>query len=332
MKAFILAVAAMLTGCGAAGGASREPTLVGAPGAATAVATPVCTGRLARATALLVDLDPAAQTALQASMKNGVVLVEYDCATLRVLPYCRVADGAYELTAVNQARVDAVRATTVDAVAKQDLVGSCDGATHFVASESLASLSPISVDLIPLGVAGTVAVTRSTCASGDANACLETGELERACTLGSAQACGDLGERLLVSDGATKLALTLLDRACAGHATGSCLALAKTLATRSPERAFRAAGAVCGALKGAACDQAISIAITTGHANEGFAWSEQVCPTSRASCENLGDLYERGVGTARNPAKAREMWSMACQWGKPSGSRSACEKLGLKRK
>jgi TPR repeat protein len=45
---------------------------------------------------------------------------------------------------------------------------------------------------------------------------------------------------------------------------------------------------------------------------------------------HLGDLYGAGTGTAKNQAKATEMWTKACEGGK--GSRSACEKVGIKPK
>lgn len=98
-----------------------------------------------------------------------------------------------------------------------------------------------------------------------------------------------------MSEGATAKALALLDRACAGHAIGSCLTLAKTLASRSPERAFRAASSVCDSLKGPACDQAIAVAITTGHADQGFAWSLRGRRRHRAQlCEGARDV-EHGL-------------------------------------
>ncbi len=150
MKAFILLVAAMSTGCGAA--AAHAPTLLAAP--AATVATPVCAGAPAPATPLVVDHDPASRVALEASTKNGVVLVAYDRATLRVLPYCHVAVGGYAMASVSQlaqvlrrdgldlvVATDGVRATTVDAVTKGELGGSCEGVTHFVKTESLAALS-----------------------------------------------------------------------------------------------------------------------------------------------------------------------------------------------
>lgn len=90
--------------------------------------------------------------ALEASMKRGVVVVVvgYDCAHLRVLPYCHVEDGGYEYAGINRSEqvvqtrgadgsdgalslaLVGVRTTTVGKVRKRDLSGSCEGATHLV--------------------------------------------------------------------------------------------------------------------------------------------------------------------------------------------------------
>jgi TPR repeat protein len=135
-----------------------------------------CTGsKLAKP--LIVDLDQDARSELEAAMKKGIAVVAYDCASLRVLTACRVADGKYEYAGVsrkeeviqmtssddvaanlpiNAAKVSAevssgrsidlalVRVgtkNTTRAVAQGDLTGDCDGATHFVRGATLGAFA-----------------------------------------------------------------------------------------------------------------------------------------------------------------------------------------------
>jgi TPR repeat protein len=122
---------------------------------------------------LIVDLDQDARSELEAAMKKGIAVVAYDCASLRVLTACRVADGKYEYAGVsrkeeviqmtssddvaanlpiNAAKVSAevssgrsidlalVRVgtkNTTRSVAQGDLTGDCEGATHYVRGATL---------------------------------------------------------------------------------------------------------------------------------------------------------------------------------------------------
>lgn len=45
---------------------------------------------------LMVDLDPDTRVALEAAMKRGVAVVSYDCASIRVLPTCKLPEAVYE--------------------------------------------------------------------------------------------------------------------------------------------------------------------------------------------------------------------------------------------
>jgi TPR repeat protein len=195
---------------------------------------------------------------------------------------------------------------------------------------------------------------RQGCDAGGGDSCVELGDIlggtmkdrtkdpkaavrafKRACALGSEMGCGELAE--IYKDGKLgvtadpKRALELMDRACAGDWSPSCSSLAQALsrddAPASQARAFRAARAVCGPLKGISCDEAIDVAVKAGHAKEAFEWSVAICATWTYNCGHLGDLYSTGTGTAKNQAKATEMWTKACEGGK--GSRSACEKVGI---
>lgn len=137
-----------------------------------------CTGAGKYAKPLIVDLDQDSRATLEASMKKGVVVVAYDCASLRVLPSCRLPEGNYEYAGVSRkeeviqmkseddihgtlpisaVKVSAemksgrsidlalirvgIRATSIATVSRADLKGGCDGATHFVQSATLGAYS-----------------------------------------------------------------------------------------------------------------------------------------------------------------------------------------------
>lgn len=137
-----------------------------------------CTGAGKYAKPLIVDLDQDTRATLEAAMKKGVVVVAYDCASLRVLPSCRLAEGSYEYAGVSRkeeviqmkseddvhgtlpisavkvsAEVKSGRAidlalvrvgmtsTSLGSVSRSELKGGCDGATHFVQSATLGAYS-----------------------------------------------------------------------------------------------------------------------------------------------------------------------------------------------
>lgn len=139
-----------------------------------------CTGEAKYARPLIVDLEPEARLDLEASMKSGVVVVSYDCASLRVLTSCRVADSSYEYAGVSrkeqvvqitsadelQANLPLSKAklsgevqsgrsinlglvlvgrnsTTVSRIARDELGDGCDGATHFVQNATLGAFSMV---------------------------------------------------------------------------------------------------------------------------------------------------------------------------------------------
>ena len=161
---------------GAVGEAIRPPdqTASGALGGAAAT----CAGDPKYAKPLIVDLDPDARVDLEATMKKGVAVVAYDCASFRVLSSCKLPDAGYEYAGVSRkeqvvqmnsmddlhanmpissAKLGAEvksgrsidlalvlvgrRTTTLAKVAKEDLKGSCEGATHFVQNATLGAFS-----------------------------------------------------------------------------------------------------------------------------------------------------------------------------------------------
>ena len=176
----LLVVAPTLTAlisCGGGAGEKLRPKDYTGTEALAGVA-PVCAGAPRLARPLTVDLDADVRGDLEASMKKGVVVVAYDCATLRVLSNCRLADGDYEYAGVSRKEevvqmkgmdelrvnlpvgsaklggevqagrsVDLAlvsvgrRSTTLGKVEHAQLTGTCDGATHFVQKAFLGAFS-----------------------------------------------------------------------------------------------------------------------------------------------------------------------------------------------
>ncbi|MEM9696366.1 MAG: tetratricopeptide repeat protein, partial [Myxococcota bacterium] len=170
-------VGAGLVGCGGAVGEQLRPEEQTANEALN-VKPAACTGTAAHARPLIVDWDPDARVDLEASMKNGVVVVKYDCETMTILPGCAVKDAAYTYAGVSrkeqvvqmksmddlQANVPVSsgklgaelksgraidvamvmvgkRSTTVATLAEDLLTGDCGGATHYVRSASVGAFS-----------------------------------------------------------------------------------------------------------------------------------------------------------------------------------------------
>jgi hypothetical protein len=172
-----LLLAVTLPSCGGAVGEAMRPTDHSAAGALGGAA-PTCAGSPKYAKPLIVDLDPDARVDLEATMKKGVAVVAYDCQSFRVLSACKLPDSAYEYAGVqrreqvvqmnsmddlhanmpiNSAKLGAEvksgrsidlalvlvgrRSTTLAQVTREELVGGCDGATHFVQTATLGAFS-----------------------------------------------------------------------------------------------------------------------------------------------------------------------------------------------
>jgi uncharacterized protein len=139
-----------------------------------------CTGEAAYARPLIVDLDPDARVDLEAGLESGVVVVSYDCTSLRVLTNCKLAESSYAYAGVSrkeqvvqitsaddlhanlplsQVKLSAEllsgrsidlglvlvgrRSTTVGELARDQLTGTCAGATHFVQNATLGAFSMV---------------------------------------------------------------------------------------------------------------------------------------------------------------------------------------------
>jgi len=172
-----LGIWTVTVGCGGAVGEEIRPEDQTATTALNAE-EPECTSTAAHARPLIVDWDPDARVDLEASMKDGVVVVKYDCDAMTIMPGCKVKDAAYNYAGVSRKEqvvqmksmddlhanvpvssgklgaelksgraIDVAlvmvgkRSTTVADLAEDQLEGSCDGATHFIRSASVGAFS-----------------------------------------------------------------------------------------------------------------------------------------------------------------------------------------------
>jgi TPR repeat protein len=177
---FVLVPVALVTstlGCGGAVGEAARPKDHSALGA-TGGKAQVCAGAPRQAKPLIVDLDPDARVDLEATMKKGIAVVAYDCASFRVLPACKVPEARYEYAGVsrkeqviqmnslddlqvnlpiNSGKLGAemksgrsidlalvrvgLTSTPLAQISRAELTGVCEGATHFVQNATLGAFS-----------------------------------------------------------------------------------------------------------------------------------------------------------------------------------------------
>lgn len=161
--------------CGGKGGEVVRPKDITG---ASALGVSACTGGSKLAKPYIVDISPSLRVELEAAMKRGVVVVSYDCQTLRVLPKCNV-HASYEYAGVsmkqqvvemtNQDELNVnvplsagklgaelkggnsislalvmvgQRATTLERLDHGDVSGeSCQGATHFITDAALGAFA-----------------------------------------------------------------------------------------------------------------------------------------------------------------------------------------------
>lgn len=167
-----------LTACG--GSPAAEAIRPEAPRASEALGgepSPACRSIPPRADALVVDMRSAERTDLEVAMKGGLAVVHYDCKGLRVVRGCALSgtyayagvspkqevvqiSGSDELSAnlpFSAARIGAEvgrdssldvavmlvgkRTTSREGAAPAELVGSCEGATHFVRAAAVGAFA-----------------------------------------------------------------------------------------------------------------------------------------------------------------------------------------------
>ncbi len=171
-------VACGIPACGGAVGEGLRPKDHNASGALSTGTAKTCEGKPKYAKPLIVDLDADARVDLEAAMKKGVVVVNYDCVNLRVLTSCKLPDAGYEYAGVSrkeqvvqmksaddisvnlplsQAKLSGEltsgrtidlatvlvgrRSTTVSNISKEQLTGGCEDATHYVQNATLGAFS-----------------------------------------------------------------------------------------------------------------------------------------------------------------------------------------------
>lgn len=174
----LVATAGMISACGGAVGEKLRPTDHTASGSLANAAAKSCAGAPKYAKPLVVDLEADTRVDLEAAMKRGVVVVNYDCATIRVLPTCKLPEGVYEYAGTtrreqvmqiknadelganlpfSQGKLSAElvsgrtidlalvyvgqMATTANKITKEQLTGGCDEATHYVQMATLGAFS-----------------------------------------------------------------------------------------------------------------------------------------------------------------------------------------------
>lgn len=126
--------------------------------------------------------------------------------------------------------------------------------------------------------------------------------LQRACDLGNADGCADLGALLLEGaegvDRNTPVALSILAAACDAGSGHGCARLgdAHLRGIGVPGSASRAAD-----LFSRACER-----------------------NDPAGCRQIGELFARGDGVRRDPQRAQSLWDRACS----QGDGRACDDLG----
>lgn len=163
--------------CGGKVGEAVRPKDITGTQALGGGGAPACSAtKLARP--YVVDIEPSLRVELEAGLKRGIVVVSYNCQTLRVLPKCKVR-GTYEYAGVsmkeqvvqmkNQDELNAnvplsagklgtelkagnsidlalvfvgQRTTTLDKLDHEELGGAaCEGATHFISDTSLGAFA-----------------------------------------------------------------------------------------------------------------------------------------------------------------------------------------------
>lgn len=170
--------ASLIPACGGAVGEKLRPNDHTATSAMAGQGGKACAGSPKYAKPLIVDLEPDTRLDLEAAMKRGVVVVNYDCASIRVLATCKLPEGVYEYAGttrreqvlqiknadelganlpLSQGKFSAElvsgrtidlalvyvgqRSTTANKVTKEQLTGGCDDATHYVQMATLGAFS-----------------------------------------------------------------------------------------------------------------------------------------------------------------------------------------------
>lgn len=315
----------------------------------------VCKGKPSYARPFTIDLDDATRGDLEASMKTGLVVVAYDCTSLRVLDSCKAPHSDYEyarvgikeetvqLKAMNDLKanlpigaaklsgeISAGRSIDLalvsigrhssarSKVAKTALTGDCDGATHVVTKAYLGAFS------MATGSSGKMAAVAEMFSRG-ASASSST-ERSGARTDGSLDACRAADEEATAPTPKCKTALRVeLTPLVEGDKQ---TAVATTVGTKEDKR---------------------SIEVTENPCREGFRFSDGACVANESapakgflcdpknaeectrecgkgnagSCTNAGALAMKHFGNGwswdKASGEALPLFKKACEAGDQNG-------------
>ena len=176
---FVIVNACAVIACGTAAiGEVIRPTETQSANATLGVKPQSCVGDPQPAKPFVVDVDADTRVELEAAMQAGVAVVGWDCTSLKVLSGCSVADSGYGYAGVSRKEqvvqmsnlddlhanlpIDAAklgaevtagrsidlalvfvgrRSSPTVKLAREELSGECDGATHFVRSATLGAFA-----------------------------------------------------------------------------------------------------------------------------------------------------------------------------------------------
>lgn len=158
---------------------------------------------------------------------------------------------------------------------------------------------------------------------------------ERSCALGYGRGCSELSMfyQFGTSDDRVakdmKRAIEYQQLACENDSYLECFRVAELLVEAEPplrdvERAVRVLRTDCTNML-MDCDRHVELLTKLNRPADAFAMAKVACDRSTFACDTLGDLYNEGRGTPRDPAKAREAWTRGCDGGK--GDDESCKRL-----
>lgn len=170
---------------------------------------------------------------------------------------------------------------------------------------------------------------------------------ERACDLGNHYSCGDAGEEYVAPNGSNAKdpakALAFFTRGCNGGEAQVCTKLADRLLRGTGGVTKNVAAGLVAATDACSSDPEECFIVASwvkgaGRAKEAFDLLSRGCTVTtnnrylEESCAELGDYYAAGIGTTKDPARAKAAWTTACDARKAATpdtwkASAACRKL-----
>lgn len=333
----LLALVVAFAGCG---GASKQAATPGEDGGE-------CRAVGDTAEPMVVDLGPDRRVDLEVAMKDGIVVVAYDCKQLRVLPDCHVrgsygfvgttekeqvvtlegegeiranlpfsgrklaSSGALDVTLATVGK----RRTTWTTVRSEDLEGSCAGATHFVRGAVVGAFVLKSEKGVVDRDGELAACRKATADARDAPAqCAALLRLDLV-AIGAAKVPDEIlaacPEGLVMARGKCTKPTAGTTHVCAYGDQADCAAQCDG----GDASSCSYLGMMHWSGNGAPKDAARAVSAFRKGCDGGVP----------AACSNLGAAYQKGLGVARDDEKAFELFKRACDAGNPAG----CGNLGV---